>query len=362
MRLDELHILNYKNIEQADLTCSPKLNCFVGLNGMGKTNILDAIYFLSFCKSHSNAIDGQNIRHESDYFMIQGKYDIAGQTLNVTSSLKRRQKKHFSLNKKEYSKLSDHIGLIPLVLISPSDIELIYGGSEERRKFIDGIVSQTDKQYLEHLLLYNNALRQRNALLKSETKPEDETFEPWEAQMVAHAQYIHQRRIEFIAEFEPIFQEYYNTISNHNETVALNYQSQMSDRRLDDMLRSTRERDFLIGFTTHGIHKDELDMSLGGYPIKRTGSEGQNKTYLTALKFAQYELLLQRIGQHPLLLLDDMFDKLDSQRTEMILKIVGSDKFGQIFITDTNRNHLENMVQSLGLPAKMFSISHGKVS
>lgn len=361
MTIDELHILNYKNIEQADLEFSGKLNCFVGLNGMGKTNLLDAIYYLSFCKSHSNAIDSQNIRHGADYFMVQGRYSRGDESVLVTSSLKQRQKKHFSLNKKEYTKLTDHIGLIPLVMISPADMELTEGGSEVRRKFVDGIISQTDRLYLEHLVQYNMALRQRNALLKSDVQPSDDALEPWEAQMVEHARYIHAKRRDFIEEFKPVFQQYYDTISGHNEQIGLDYLSQLDERDIADMLRDSHQRDYLIGYTTHGTHKDELEMTLSGHPIKRIGSQGQNKTYLTALKFAQHELLLNKIGHYPLLLLDDLFDRLDQQRVERILQIVGTDKFGQIFITDTNRSHLDLMAAQIKLPAKMFRVEQGNV-
>lgn len=362
MTLDSLHIINYKNIVQADLDLEPKLNCFIGLNGMGKTNILDVIYYLSFCKSHNNALDTQNINHEADFFLMQGSYRRNGQVENITCSLKRKQKKHFSRNKKEYGKLSDHIGFIPLVMISPSDTELITGGSEERRKFVDGIISQTDKQYLEHLILYNNALRQRNALLRTDTLPDATRFEPWEQQMVYYSQYIYQKRSAFISEFEPLFRQFYNTIAASKEIVGLHYQSQLHERQLADMLAASRQRDHLIGHTTHGIHKDDLVMELAGYPVKRTGSQGQNKTYLIALKFAQYQLLKTQLGLCPIILLDDLFDKLDKQRMSEILQIVASPDFGQIFITDTDRSHLDEMIDTMKLPAKIFIVQNGNIN
>ncbi len=361
MTLDSLHILNYKNITQTDLVLDSKVNCFIGLNGMGKTNLLDTIYYLSFCKSHTNVIDSENIRHGSDFFLLQGCYTRLGQQENIVCSIKRRQKKHFSRNKREYQKLSDHIGFIPLVLISPADTELIHGGSEFRRKFADGIISQVDKEYLDHLLKYGNALRQRNAMLKMDSMPSGALFDTWEEQMVVHAIYIHRRREEFIKEFTPYFSEYYSLISGGGETVSLSYESQLAERDLAQMLSSTRERDHMIGYTTHGVHKDDLMMNLGDYPIRRVGSQGQCKSYVIALKFAQYQYLRRALSINPIILLDDLFDKLDAHRMGQILSIVCTPDFGQIFITDTDRSHLDTMLDTMGLHAKVFNISNGDV-
>lgn len=361
MHLKSLSILNYKNITEAELSFSPKINCFVGNNGMGKTNFLDAIYFLSFCKSHSNSIDSQNIRHDQEYFLIQGQYERMKEDEYIYCGMKRKQKKQFKRNKKEYEKLSDHIGLLPLVLVSPDDISLIAEGSEERRKFMDGVISQYNKPYLQHLLKYNNALKQRNALLKDENA-DAAVLEIWEDQMDFFGRLIFDERVRFIDSFIPIFQEYYNQISGGHETISLQYISQYQKHEdLKVRMMSTRDRDLILGYSTQGIHKDELEMLLDGFPIKRVGSQGQNKTYLIALKFAQFAFLKQTHGFSPILLLDDIFDKLDAQRVEQIVKLVSGDLFGQIFITDTNREHLDQLLQRLGQNASVFFIQNGNI-
>ncbi|NDV46044.1 DNA replication/repair protein RecF [Paludibacter sp. 221] len=361
MRLNSLSIINYKNIEEADLTFSPKINCFIGNNGMGKTNLLDAIYYLSFCKSYSNSIDSQNIRHDADFFVIQGKYDVDGAAEDIYCGMKRRQKKQFRRNKKDYERLSDHIGLLPLVLVSPDDSILIGEGSDERRKFVDGVISQYDKNYLHQLLQYNNALKQRNALLKLENPVDDSLFEIWEEQMVLHGAYINARRREFVDEFIPIFQDFYSFISEDNEQVSLSYISQFDKYDVSRHIVETRARDLVLGYSTCGIHKDDLEMLLTGYPIKRVGSQGQNKTYLISLKLAQFDFLKRVHKKNPLLLLDDIFDKLDSDRVRKIVELVSKDSFGQIFITDTNRKHLDQILLQLGQESSIFEVKNGKI-
>ena len=362
MRLEKLSILNYKNIREAELELCSNINCFVGKNGMGKTNLLDAIYYLSFCKSHFNVIDSQNICHDADFMLIQGQYSRNEETENIYCGIKRKQKKQFKRNKKDYEKLSDHIGLLPLVLVSPNDSELIAEGSEERRRFMDGVISQHNKTYLQCLMAYNNALKQRNALLKMETPVEETLYAVLEEQMARNAEYIYAERKKFIATFEPIFQDNYAYISGGQEQVTLNYTSQLDNRDLTEAFVRTRERDKILGYTTQGIHKDDLEMQLGDYPIKRVGSQGQNKTYLIALKFAQFEFLRQIHGLKPLLLLDDIFDKLDSWRVKRIIELVASDKFGQIFITDTNREHLNEIIAQITATSKLFQVEQGVVS
>jgi DNA replication and repair protein RecF len=361
MRLNSLSILNYKNIEEAELVFSAKINCFIGKNGMGKTNVLDAIYFLSFCKSHSNSVDSQNIRHDADFSLLQGRYSIDEINEEIYCGMKPRQKKQFKRNKKEYERLSDHIGLLPLVLVSPDDSSLISEGSEERRKFIDGVISQFNKSYLHQLLQYNNALKQRNALLKSEIQADESLFEIWEDQMTAFGNYIYKQRKSFIDEFIPIFQEFYSYISGDNETVSLTYKSQHEDSDIKQRMIDTRQRDRLLGYSTQGIHKDELEMMLGNYPIKRVGSQGQNKTYLVSLKLAQFNFLNRIHNKKPLLLLDDIFDKLDAERVKKIVELVSSDTFGQIFITDTNREHLDRILDQSGKESKIFILENGKI-
>lgn len=361
MRLNSLSILNYKNIEEAELHFSPKINCFIGNNGMGKTNILDAIYFLSFCKSHSNSIDSQNIRHNTDFFLIQGKYHLGDNTEEIYCGLKARQKKQFKRNKKEYERLSDHIGLLPLVLVSPDDSVLISEGSEERRKFVDGVISQYNKSYLNRLLQYNNALKQRNALLKMETAVDDALLDIWEEQMAEHGAYIYEQRKMFIDNFTPIFQEYYTYISGGNEIISLSYVSQHHEHDIKKRMIATRDRDRILGYSTQGIHKDELEMQLDGFPIKRVGSQGQNKTYLISLKLAQFNFLKRAHNFSPLLLLDDIFDKLDSNRVTKIVELVSGETFGQIFVTDTNREHLDSILHLTNKEYLIFHIENGSI-
>lgn len=358
MVLRELHIIGFKNIREASLSFADKLNCFVGFNGQGKTNLLDAIYYLSFTKSAFNPLDSQNIRHEDDFAMIQGEYD----EVQVTCAIRRGGKKQFRYGKTDYKRLIEHIGKIPLVMVSPEDGQLIAEGSDERRRFMDIVIGQTDRLYLEHLSSYNALLKQRNALLKqyadSSTVPDD-LLEVMEMQMVPHAQYIFDRREAFVTAFVPVFAKLYNTIAEVEEQPRLIYRSQLHDRDLTEALVRTRQRDLILGWTSQGVHKDELEMYLGEYPLRRVGSQGQQKTYLIAMKLAQALFLSNhqpeggqpdgdqpRLADNkPILLLDDIFDKLDAERVSRIINLVRSDAFGQIFLTDTDRQHLTEIVQ-----------------
>jgi DNA replication and repair protein RecF len=364
MILKQISILNYKNLEQVELEFSPKMNCFIGQNGMGKTNLLDAVYYLSFCKSATNPIDSQNMMHDKDFFVIQGVYESeSGDREEVYCGMKRRQKKVFKRNKKEYSRLSDHIGFIPLVMVSPADTELIAGGSEERRRFMDVVISQYDKEYLEALIRYNKALQQRNTLLKAEAEPDEELLAVWEEMMAMTGEVVYRKRCEFIDEFIPTFQTFYSHISQDKEAVNLSYESHAKHGSLLNQLKESRVRDRIMGYSLKGVHKDDLTMQLGEYPIKREGSQGQNKTYLIALKLAQFDFL-RRTGSNtvPLLLLDDIFDKLDASRVEQIVKLVSGDRFGQIFITDTNRDHLDKIMQKIEGEYKVFGVVDGSVN
>lgn len=359
MILKRLTILNYKNLEQAELSFSNKLNCFFGQNGMGKTNLLDSIYYLSFCKSATNPADSQNIHHGHDFFVIQGFYEQNdGTPEEIYCGLKRKSKKQFKRNKKEYTRLSDHIGFIPLVLVSPTDIELINAGSDERRRFMDVVISQYDKNYLDALIKYNKALSQRNTLLKSETPVDPELFNIWEEIMARNGEIVYQKRQKFITEFIPIFQSIYSFISQEKERVELHYESHVHEKPLLEIIQESRPKDQIMGYSLRGIHKDDLSMLLDEFPIKKEGSQGQNKTYLTALKLAQFEFL-KRTGTTPLLLLDDIFDKLDTERVSQIIQLVSSEKFGQIFITDTNREHLDKILQQTASDYKIFHVIHG---
>ncbi len=364
MWLKRISIVNYKNLEQAELSFSRKMNCIIGKNGMGKTNLMDAVYYLSFCKSATNPIDSQNIRHGQDFFVLQGFYETdGGDPEEVYCGLKRRQKKQFKRNKKEYTRLSDHIGLIPLVMVSPADTLLIAGGSEERRRFMDVVISQFDREYLDALIRYNKALLQRNTLLKAELEPDEELMNVWEEMMASTGEVVFRKRRQFIEEFIPIFQSYYAYISQNREQVKLSYQSYAAEGDLLTLLRENRQRDRVMGFSLKGIHKDDLIMQLGEFPMKREGSQGQNKTYLIALKLAQFEFLKRTgSGTTPLILLDDIFDKLDALRVEQIVKLVAGDNFGQIFITDTNRDHLDRILKKIEGDYKLFEVENGEVS
>ena len=362
MILKRLSILNYKNIEQADLEFSPNVNCFIGQNGMGKTNLLDAIYYLSFCKSATNPIDSQVMRHEADFFVVQGLYETSqGDEEEIYCGMKRRQKKTFKRNKKAYQRFSEHVGFIPLVMVSPSDNELILGGSEERRRFMDVAISQHDKEYLAQLINYDKALQQRNALLKQEEEPDAELLGLWEEMMAQTGEIIYQRRKEFIEGLTPIFQHFYGQISGENETVSLAYSSHGERGSLLATIRNGRAKDRIMGYSLHGVHKDDLVMQLGGYPIKREGSQGQNKTYLIALKLAQFDYLRRLGSKVPILLLDDIFDRLDASRVEQIIRLVSSDTFGQIFITDVNRGHLDRIVSAATGDYKLYTVDNGGV-
>lgn len=361
MILKRISILNYKNIAQADLSFSPNVNCFLGNNGMGKTNLLDAIYYLSFCKSFSNVMDSQNIRHGEDFFIIQGFYDLDGKEEEFYCGMKRRQKKQFKRNKKEYERLSDHIGFIPLVMVSPADADLISGGSEERRRFVDLVISQSDKGYLDALIRYNKALVQRNALLKGEAEPDGTVLDIWEEQMESYGRLIFERRAAFVKRFISVFQEFYRFISSDYEQVGIRYESDASDGDLRALLQQSRMRDRILGHSTKGIHRDDLLLSLGEYPMKRIASQGQSKTFLIALKLAQFDFLKQTGHTDPILLLDDIFDKLDALRVEKIIQLVSGTRFGQIFITDTNRKYLDEIIVQNGNDFRLFHVCNGEI-
>ena len=361
MILKHLSILNYKNLAEVELSLSPKINCFLGDNGMGKTNLLDAVYYLSFCKSHSNPIDSQVIQHDADICMIQGKYEFAdGNEEEIYCALKRRQKKQFKRNKKQYDKLSAHIGFIPLVMISPADNELIMGGSEERRLFMDVGISQFDKLYLQSLVRYNNALQQRNALLKQDNI-DISLLELWEETIIMEGIAIFEKRALFIDELTPIFHDFYSAISQSKESISLEYSSQLNGSTFKERLLDARKRDMILGHTTVGIHRDELEMMIDGYPIKKDGSQGQKKTYFVSLKLAQFQFLSNKSNTKPILVLDDIFDRLDETRVKEIIRLVSGDDFGQIFISDTNRQSLDRILQPFDNNYHLYSVVKGEI-
>ena len=364
MILKHLSILNYKNLPEAELTLSDGLNCFIGQNGMGKTNVLDAVYFLSMCKSSTTSQDQMVVKHDAEFMVAQGLYEREdGVEVDIYCGLKRGQKKQFRRDKKAYKRIAEHIGLIPVVMVSPSDQMLILGGSEERRRFMDMVISQSDLPYLDALMRYNKALQQRNVLLKQEDEPDPELLSLWEEAMAREGEFVYLKRKSYIEAFTPCFQEYYEAISLGKEKVKLEYVSHGSRGPLLDTIQRDRAKDRAVGYSLHGIHKDDLEMTLDGYPMKREGSQGQNKTYLIALKLAEYEFLRRSgSGTTPILLLDDIFDKLDASRVEQIVNLVSNDKFGQTFITDTNRDHLDSILSHMQRPHRLYTVSNGEIS
>ncbi len=359
MNLQELKLVDFKNYGEWNGSFSPKINCIVGPNGVGKTNILDAIYLLSFTKSYLNNIDSQLIKHGSDFFVVEGTYSRKKEKEKIYCGFKKGQRKKLMRNKKEYERISEHIGLIPLVMFSPYDRNLILEGSEIRRKFMDGVIAQFDRLFLDHLIRYNKSLSQRNTLLKyfaANRTFDAETLEIYEAQMEEHGNYIYNARHKFMIDFLPLFQQLYADISNGGEQVSIVYKSQLQQSDLKTLLKEALARDKVLQYSSVGTHKDDLKFHLEGYPLKKTGSQGQQKTFLIALKLAQFEFLNRLNGFKPLLLLDDIFDKLDQDRVRAIIEMVNDHRFGQIFITDTHPERTEELVREVNEESTVISI------
>ena len=360
MFLERLHLLNFKNYADYEAVLSERINCFAGPNGVGKTNLLDAIHYLAFCKSYFNPIDSQNIRHDEGFFMIQGIFKNNGESSEIYCGIKRNQKKIFKKNKTEYERLSEHIGQYPLVMISPSDSDLVNGSSEGRRKFLDGIISQYDRGYLDRLIAYNNALRQRNVLLRqfADTRVFDaESLDIWDNMLALHGDGIHQVRLQFLKEFIPLFNAYYQFVSNSREVAQLDYECSYEGHHLHTALMTSLSRDRAVGYTSMGPHRDDLDFKLNGFPLKKYGSQGQQKSYLIALKLAQYEFIRDRKNTLPLLLLDDVYDKLDAERFGKLLEKVSGEGFGQVFITDTHAERIREALEKTGVDFKLFEVA-----
>jgi len=364
MWLKNITLLNFKNYSDADISFSKTVNAFVGNNGAGKTNLLDAIHYLCLCKGYFNPIDSQQIKTAEDLFLIQGDFDRKEKNEKITCGVKRNQKKQFKRNKKEYDKLASHIGLFPLVMISPYDTNLIMEGSEERRKFMDNVISQTDGSYLDELIFYNRHLQNRNALLKQMaiTRSYDPSLlEIYNDQLVASGNKIYAKRQQFMMEFIPLFDEYYRFLTEDKEEVNLQYQSQLADDSFEQLLLRSIEKDKVLERTTTGIHKDELVFTIRTTPLKKFGSQGQQKSFLIALKLAQYAYLQRYKGFKPLLLLDDIFDKLDEFRMQKLMEMVSHDDFGQIFITDTGRERVMAVFQKIRVPITLFEVVNGSI-
>lgn len=371
-----MSIANYRNIADAELVFSPKLNCFVGPNGVGKTNLLDAIYYLSFCRSALVQKNSQVLRHNEEWMSLAAEYeDDNHQPLSIRCTLKAGHRKSFKKNGKEYKKQSEHIGLIPIVMVSPQDSELIVGGGDVRRRFMDMVISQYAPVYLHHLIRYNEALQQRNALLKVDGEIDEALLSAYDEVLSLSANDIFSYRKQFVEMLAPIFSEVYQQLGGDGEDVSIAYRSHLSDGELLPMLRAYREKDRIMGFTLKGVHRDDMEMTLGGYPLRYEGSQGQSKTYLIALKFAQYRLLAQQTAtcseqrdsdagnssqRHaPILLLDDIFDKLDATRVQKIVRMVSGTDYGQIFITSTSSDTLHRVVDEVGGDYRFFQVEGG---
>ncbi len=364
MYLKNLTLTNFKNYEETGLDFSPRINCFVGNNGVGKTNILDAVHYLSLTKSFFNVIDSIAIRHGEDYFIINGTFVKNGDEDQIYCAFQRQKQKILKKNGKEYQKLSDHVGKYPVVMISPADSALISEGSEERRRFLNKIISQYDTGYLDSVLKYNKALQQRNRLLKefsSSGKFDNDSLMIWDAQLVKYGSYIYRERTNLVNELIPVFQEYYSMISTDKEVVKLTYRSHLLQEDFTQALISSLGKDRFLEYTTVGIHKDDLILEMNGHPVKLLGSQGQQKSYLVALKLAKFDYIRRKSGIPPVLLLDDIFDKFDAERVEQIIRLVGNSRFGQIFITDTHQSRLKEILATHNTDYRLFMIRNNKV-
>lgn len=359
MYLKKISVFNYKNFSEANFEFDRKINCFVGKNGVGKTNVLDAIYHLAYGKSYFNPLAVQNIKHDEEFFVIDGEFEKEDRNEQIVCSLKRGQKKILKRNSKQYDKFSDHIGFIPLVIISPADRDLIVEGSETRRKFIDAVISQLDSNYLQKLIQYQKIISQRNALLKYFAINhvfERDTLSIYNEQLNELGQSIFEKRKQFIKDFLPIFNKHHQAITGNAETVQVVYESQLHSKNLLNLLEENLAKDRVLQYTSAGTHKDDLSFEIDHYPIKKFGSQGQQKSFLIALKLAQFDFVKQQSKQNPILLFDDIFDKLDETRVEKIIEMVNNDDFGQLFISDTHPERTEAILKSTHQSYKIFNL------
>jgi DNA replication and repair protein RecF len=363
MYLKHLNITNFKNYPEAIADFSPKINCFTGDNGSGKTNLLDAIHYLSFCKSYFNPVDHQNIKHGENFFAIHGQFLRNGDASDKVSCIQRAgERKLFKLNDKTYDRLADHIGAFPLVMISPYDRDLINEGSETRRKFIDSVISQFDKLYLDDLINYNKALQQRNALLKQFYERnffDASMLEIWDEKLSFLGTRLYEKRKIFVDRFIPVFQRYFDFISEGKEQVSVEYESQLHAADARQLLSDSFEKDRMLKYTTTGIHKDDLHFRIFDYPVKKFGSQGQQKSFVIAVKLAQFEYTRDEKGYKPILLFDDIFDKLDDHRVQQLVKLVSENNFGQVFITDTQRHRIESIFNNVNIDHHIYTVAAG---
>ncbi|MDE6007239.1 MAG: DNA replication and repair protein RecF [Muribaculaceae bacterium] len=360
MRLDTIDILDFKNIAAAKLDFSPGVNCLLGRNGMGKSNLLEAVHFLSMARPIRPIPESALIRHGSDLLMVKGIYIMdSGSTESVACSIARAKGKTLRRNDKEYPRISEHIGRFPIVSVAPADSEIVSGSGEVRRRLMDVVISQADKSYLARLIKYNKALESRNKMLRAGIR-DTLLYESVENSMTEAAEQIHAARMKWVEDIKPDFVRYYSRISDDAETASLSYRSILNDKKFPDVLNELRTKDMVLGFTSSGIHRDDLSTSLGDYSMRRLGSQGQVKTFTIALKFAIFDYLRKNSGATPILLLDDIFDKLDSSRVARIIaEVSGGENFGQIFITDTNREHIDETMQTIRSESKLFEVTDG---
>lgn len=361
MFLKKLSLINFKNIAQQELELASGINCFVGDNGAGKTNVVDALYYLSMCKSSQPVTDTQSIRHGEEFFVLDGQYATdGGRSENVVCTFSKKGGKVLKRNGKEYERLADHVGLAPVVIVSPADSALVSDAADERRRYLNAFISQIDRSYLTSLMRYNAVLAERNKLLKMSA---DETMlQIYDHQLSEHGEAVHTRRREVIARLQPIVAEYYRTLAADREEVELNYKSELNDTPFSELLLASRQRDVVNQFTTAGIHRDDLTLRIGGYPLRKYGSQGQQKSFLIALKLAQYTVVAAERSERPVLLLDDLFDKLDAGRVEQLLRLVSNDAFGQIVITDCNPTRLRTILDRADCTYALFTVTEGGIT
>jgi DNA replication and repair protein RecF len=363
--LRHLSLVNFKNYEQADIEFVPGVNCLIGDNGSGKTNVLDAVHYLSICKSYFNPIDSQNIRHNEKFMVIQGQFEKDGETDEVYCGLKQSQKKIFRRNGKDYQRLADHIGHYPCVIITPNDVDLIKEGSEYRRKFVDSIISQYNRRYLDDLIDYKQVVSQRNNLLKyfaAERTFDADNLAIWNEKLKELALRIQNERHKFVAEFSELFEGYYAKISGESERATVRYSTNFAPDTIDDLLVKSLQKERMLQYTTIGAHKDDFEFLLDEFPLKKFGSQGQQKSFLIALKLAQFKFVKSARGVTPILLLDDVFDKIDDKRVGYLMELVSENEFGQIFITDTNHGRVTDLFRNIDVELKVFPVSSGQIN
>ncbi|WP_420388321.1 DNA replication/repair protein RecF [Roseivirga sp.] len=363
MHLESIRLVQYKNYTKAQVDFSPQINCFLGDNGSGKTNLLDAVFYLSFTKSADQAQDLQCIKHDHDFFSIKGQFAQDGKKRVVLCANQVGKKKQIKLDDKPYKKASEHIGRFPAVLIAPNDTDVIRGTSEDRRKFFDAIISQVDQRYLNNLIAYNHALKQRNSLLKQfaeDDRFDKDLLEPFTRKLIELGMLIYEVRKDFIEQFKPMLLKHYATLSSKKELVEIVYESDFQGN-IEWAFADSLKKDLILKRSNKGTHKDEFVFVMDDQPVKKFGSQGQQKSYLIALKLANFDFLKERLKVKPILLLDDIFDKLDDQRIEKLMAMVASEAFGQIFVTDARPERSISIFNKIKQEHRFFNVVNGEV-